>query len=170
MVLPPKKQPEVHPIPTKPSPRAIVPAPFPVTFILPKGADQLALAIVFERVKNGERLVIMIGSDDAFEVAFDACELGAMLDFRLLTFEAMQARFQPITTTTLEQKHHRIHISASPVVQYTSKYYLTDIEIESVNTSQKPLVSANSPVDSHQQKIKPKKSSVWRPFGRRTEG
>ncbi|KAI0439767.1 HET-domain-containing protein [Xylaria telfairii] len=111
----------------------------PITFHMSRGADQLSVAIVFER-NDGERIVVLIGSLQNFQVGFDARELDVDTDPREIGFADLQRWYKPLHACKpipemIELEYHSIQVSALTRVKPPSKYYIIDIRIESVQLS-----------------------------------
>ncbi|KAI0556215.1 HET-domain-containing protein [Xylaria curta] len=112
------------------------PTEHPITFAMSRGADQLSVAIVFDR-EDGERIVVLVGSLQNFKVGFDARELDALQKPQEMKFEDMQLLYQPSSPGRAELEYHDIQVTAITRVSLKppSKYYIIDIRIESVKRS-----------------------------------
>ncbi|KAL2007229.1 hypothetical protein VTN00DRAFT_8667 [Thermoascus crustaceus] len=72
--------------------RKSVPAQWPVTFRMHKASKHLAAFIVFWR-DDGKELLIMLGSEDGFNVGFDALDTSDIGDRDMSGFKAMSNYF-----------------------------------------------------------------------------
>ncbi|KAI8944660.1 HET-domain-containing protein [Xylaria longipes] len=106
------------------------------TFPMLRGADQLSVAIIFER-DDGERIVVLLGSLQSFQVGFNAQELDVQTSPQEYKFEDMQRLYKPSTPGRTELEYHNIQVSAITRVKPPSKYYVIDIEIQSVKRSRR---------------------------------
>ncbi|KAI1753882.1 HET-domain-containing protein [Xylaria castorea] len=106
----------------------------PTTFHMSRGADQLSVAIIFDR-EDGERIVVLVGSLQNFQVGFDVRELDVLADPQEIRFEDMQRLYKPSSPGRTELEYHNIQVTAITRVKPPSKYYLIDIGIESVKRS-----------------------------------
>ncbi|KAI0838524.1 HET-domain-containing protein [Hypoxylon sp. FL0890] len=121
-------------LPSRDSAREWVPAKWPTVFPMLRKPMQLSGAIIFQN-KGHERLALMIGTLGGFDIAFSVLELDAELDVAQLSFKAIQGQFEPSTAGRFEHPYHSVRVSATPVLQTSSKYYMVDIGIEAVNLS-----------------------------------
>ncbi|KAI0485433.1 HET-domain-containing protein [Xylaria cf. heliscus] len=106
----------------------------PITFPMSRGADQLSVAIIFERVDK-ERIVVLLGSLQNFQVGFGARELDVEADPRNMSFKDLQRRYKPSTPGSIKLEYHNVRVSAIARAKPPSKYYIIDIGIESVKRS-----------------------------------
>ncbi|KAI0451781.1 HET-domain-containing protein [Xylaria acuta] len=106
----------------------------PITFHMPRGADQLSVAIVFDR-DDGERIVVLVGSLQSFQVGFDVRELDILTDPQEIRFKDMQRLYKPSSPGRIELEYHDIQVSAITRVKPPSKYYIIDIGIARVKRS-----------------------------------
>ncbi|KAI0017306.1 HET-domain-containing protein [Xylariomycetidae sp. FL0641] len=128
ILLPANLEHRTEPLTTRTDVRAIVPLRWRIAFPTRRGASQLAAAIVFMR-DDEEHVAVLIGSLKSFQVAFDALELGTRVS---VSFEDLERDFRPSTSGRFELEYHSVRISATPVVQTSSKYYMIDIGLEVV--------------------------------------
>ncbi|KAI3328551.1 HET-domain-containing protein [Ustulina deusta] len=101
---------------------------------VPRGANQLAAGIIFER-GDGERVMVLVGSWRSFQVGFDAHELDVSTDLWSIKFSDIQPLFRPSVSGRIELEYHSVRVSATSAVRSSSKYYLIDISIEEVKRS-----------------------------------
>lgn len=122
-------------ISTRVSTRAWVPMTWPVVFEMPRGTRKLALVVVFERQDDGLRVAVMIGSSEAFQIAFDVIELDFEEDVDDSSYKSFADRFEPSTSGRFEGKDHSVRMTATSVVKESAKYYLVDIGIEALRSA-----------------------------------
>ncbi|KAI1489129.1 HET-domain-containing protein [Biscogniauxia mediterranea] len=121
------------PLPMRTEMKPLVPK-WPLVFPILKGANQLAAAIIMQR-DDGERVAVLIGSLNSFQIAFDALELDVGEDPATLNLQDMQEAFSPSTSGRVELEYHSVRVSATPVVRSPAKYYMVDIGIEAIKRS-----------------------------------
>ncbi|KAI5920460.1 HET-domain-containing protein [Camillea tinctor] len=122
-----------EPLPTRTDMKAILPK-WPLVFPILKGANQLAAVIIMER-DDGERVAVLIGSLNSFQIAFDALELGVDEDPETLKLQDMEDIFNPSTSGRIELEYHSVRVSAIPIVKPPVKYYMVDIGVEAIKRS-----------------------------------
>ncbi|KAI0859303.1 HET-domain-containing protein [Xylaria cubensis] len=107
-----------------------------ITFPMSRGADQLSVAVIFDR-EDGERIVVLIGSLQNFKVGFDVRELDAQQNPQKIEFEEMQRLYKPSSPGRAQLEYHDIEVTATTRVRLKppSKYYIIDIRITSVKRS-----------------------------------
>ncbi len=104
-----------------------VPTNVPSTFKISKENNRLSGALELER-KDGERLVILLGSASDFGVGFDAV---SMSDFE--NIKDLQGSFTPHAPgTNLVLKNHQVRIAADPWIHSGAKYYMVDFFIDAI--------------------------------------
>ncbi|GAW23120.1 hypothetical protein ANO14919_126700 [Xylariales sp. No.14919] len=156
------------------------PSVTPPTFPMLRGADQLSVAIIFQR-DDGELIVVLIGSVKRFQVGFDAWELDVSTDPMGIEFKSMQRLYRPSAPGHIKLEYHNVSLSATPVVKAPSKYYMIDIEVEKVKLSTRlseKLLSAYDaatgsntlgPVDKAPRKLRERASGLLRNQAKRGE-
>lgn len=120
--------------------RKSVPAQWPVTFRMHKASKHLAAFVVFQR-DDGKGLLIMLGSEDGFNVGFDALDTSDIGDWDMSGFKAMSNYFtspkKPGTYLVLD--NHLVCVNAEPLIHNGSRYYMIDIEIEGIYKPRNPF-------------------------------
>jgi hypothetical protein len=116
-----------------------VPKPVAAAFVGPKASGQLACAVMFERVEDGERVLILLGAANGLRVGYNAIELPPKvmsennweneMDY---SFEALQKMFRPSEPVKLN--YNQVTINVDDTVIEASKYYLIDIHLERTDT------------------------------------
>ncbi|KAI1468174.1 HET-domain-containing protein [Daldinia caldariorum] len=139
LLSPPPRNGISGPIPTKNSAREWVKYKWPLVHNLYRKPEQLSAALIFERT-DGEKLAVLIGTLNGFNVAFSACELDAKLELNAVQFPEMEALFKPTTVGRFELAAHSVRVSAVPVLLSSDKYYMVDVGIESINMSWEDIV------------------------------
>ncbi|TRX92858.1 hypothetical protein FHL15_006264 [Xylaria flabelliformis] len=123
---------------SSPADKRIAPLPTTgaITFPMSREADQLSVAVVFDR-EDGERIVVLIGSLQHFKVGFDVRELDALQNPQEIKFEEMQRLYKPSSPGRAQLEYHDIQVTATTRVRLKppSKYYIIDIKINSVKRS-----------------------------------
>ncbi|KAI1803237.1 HET-domain-containing protein [Daldinia bambusicola] len=132
LLSPPPRNGVPSSIPTKSSAREWVKYKWPLVHNLYRKPEQLSTALVFERT-DGEKLAVLIGTLNGFNVAFSACELDPELELNGVQFPEMEALFEPTTVGRFDLASHSVRVSAVPVLLSSDKYYMVDVGIESVN-------------------------------------
>lgn len=117
-----------------------LPARGPKVFRLGKAAwAQVAGAILFERVEDGERLLVRVGSAGLTKVGFDAVRQLPRYRTGLEEHEHLRRQVQDTFVPRqsgqfVELKHHRVQVNfTEPGVYLETMGMMVDIEIESIS-------------------------------------
>lgn len=132
VLSPPNGDTMVEGISTRISARDWVPMTWSIAFEMPRGARQLGVVIIFEKLEDGQRLAVLIGSAEAFQIAFHVVELDMDEGIDDSTLGSLRKRFEPSTSGRFEGTYHSVRMSATAVVKESTKYYLVDIGIEAL--------------------------------------
>lgn len=112
----------------------------PRAFVAPKVPDQLAYAILLSRVRDLERVLIMVGTIEGMKVGYRAVELPPrsaaqtseggkeMLLGNELSFENLQQTFRERWADRL--KYNDVRLDFQKVIADGAKYYLIDLYME----------------------------------------
>lgn len=108
-------------------------------FVGPKIPGWLAVVVVFERVDDRERLLVLLGSADGMSVGYHAIELPpADLDdywearTKYYSFDTLQKLYRPNDALRLE--YNSVGIEVNTVINGAAKYHLIDINVEKTGT------------------------------------
>lgn len=110
------------------------PARRPYTFKISKGNSRLAGALLLER-DDGEKLVILLGSNTDFGVGFEVASISKFEDW-----EELQRSFNsqaPGTNMVLE--NHRVRVNTEPQVHDGVKYYMVDLVVQALYHAPNPI-------------------------------
>lgn len=162
--------------------------PTPSTFSIAKGANQLAVAIVFKHIISNDQVVVMLGSSGDFRVGHGAA-IGSYMQGVDMTYETLSSVYRAADAgldgnysgfhkatiltipglTKLSFYEHEVRIKMDSVVSGASKYFMVDLEIV---VKQIPSTSTNAPRGSLSEEeqdmskgIIPTKKSFWKRVG-----
>ncbi|KAJ5527896.1 hypothetical protein N7513_012055 [Penicillium frequentans] len=106
---------------------------FPKTFILDKTANSLCAGVVFKSPED-TMVYVLLGSDANFGVGFNVVEEDSGMD------NPCYPQYQPLAPGAwVTLKHSMVHVTAEPRVHNSTKYFMVDIEIQAIETSNNPL-------------------------------
>jgi hypothetical protein len=107
----------------------------PVSFVGPKVPGELVCAIMFERVDDGERVLMLLGSSDGMRVGYQAMELPPVSVFEGTdegdvdySFAALQTIFRPSNMVRLG--YNQLNVNVDTLIVGATKYHLIDIQLE----------------------------------------
>ncbi|KAH7323104.1 heterokaryon incompatibility protein-domain-containing protein [Stachybotrys elegans] len=113
--------------------RAWLHHPYTATFTAPKTAGGFVCGLVFERVADNERIVVLLGTMDEMRVGYCAIELPPESDDDTkLTFAVLQNRFRPGEVSEL--RYNNLTVDSEMAIFNGSKYYLIDIGLRATGT------------------------------------
>ncbi|PHH79370.1 hypothetical protein CDD82_2429 [Ophiocordyceps australis] len=122
--------------------RQWIPTPKPVAFRDPKVTGQLAGALVFSRIHDGERLLVMFGSINGLGVGFHAIELpvahpdGPDAESDSLELDSLQNDYRPTPPgRDIQLKYHRVSVHVDIAIVDRTKFLMTDVYIQKTASS-----------------------------------
>lgn len=115
--------------------RRWLPASQSISFVGSKVPGQLVCAIMFERVEDGERVLMLLGSSDGMRVGYQAMELPPVSVFEDTeegdvdySFAALQSIFRPSNMVRLG--YNQLNVNVDTQIVGATKYHLIDIQLE----------------------------------------
>lgn len=117
--------------------RKLLPLQMTMSFVGPKVPGQLACAVIFERIHDLERVLVLLGPSKRMRAGFQAVELPPKTANSIsagqemeLSFQAFQELFCPGEVARLE--HHELHVHVDTLVTGAIKYCMFDTDLELV--------------------------------------
>ncbi|OOF95043.1 hypothetical protein ASPCADRAFT_507032 [Aspergillus carbonarius ITEM 5010] len=126
-----------------------LPAHLPHQFSLPKSSKSLAGAVILQKRTDSQRVAILLGSREGFDVGFDAIPLGHDFDLNRPTQQALdvlQGRFQPKPVgNIIHLGRICIMIHVSLWIYHGIKYYMVDLIVHGdINQAATRRISGNN--------------------------
>lgn len=120
--------------------RKWIPAPLHMAYRDPKGTGQLAGALLFERVSDKARLLVMFGSAEGLRVGIHAMDVPAQRQGEpepsILKFEELQKEFRPTPAGSfVETRYHRVSITVDVTIANSTKFLMIDLHVDAIATA-----------------------------------
>ncbi|GME42010.1 het domain-containing protein [Neofusicoccum parvum] len=105
--------------------REWIPSTVPSIFQLGKGVAQLATVLVFERITDGSKFAVMIGSTTNFGIAFDVQE---WVNEKVSLFDR-GARLESQPGEEVEMEREIVGVEVREYINAGKKYYVVDVTV-----------------------------------------